>query len=54
MLEPIPEDEEEPAELRSLGVGEAGEELVFGVALCLCSAFELPFTCSDCCTIAAR
>ena len=40
----LPEDEEECAELLTLRAGEAGEELVFGVALCLCGAFELPFT----------
>ena len=40
----LPEGEEEPAELVPLGVGETSEELVFGVALCLCGAFELPFT----------
>jgi hypothetical protein len=40
----IADDEKEPAELRALGLGEAGEQLVFGVALRLRGAFELPFT----------
>jgi len=34
-------DEEQSTELGALGLGQAGEEFVFGVALCLGSAFEL-------------
>jgi hypothetical protein len=44
VLKLIAEDEKEPAEPRALGVGETGEQLVFGVALCLRGAFELAFT----------
>src|SRR5207244_1737950 len=41
-----PEDEEESAKLVALRFAETGEQLVFSVALCLRSAFELLFTSS--------
>jgi hypothetical protein len=44
VLELIANNEKEAAELRALGLAEAGEQLVFGFALRLCGAFELPFT----------
>ena len=37
----LAEDEEQSTELGALGLGQAGEEFVFGVALCLGGAFEL-------------
>src|SRR5215213_7991290 len=40
------EDEEQSTELGALRLGEAGEELVLGVALCLRGAFELLFAAS--------
>jgi hypothetical protein len=40
----LAEHEENAAKLLALSIGESGEELVFGVALCLRGAFELPFT----------
>jgi Zinc-binding dehydrogenase len=44
VLELVADDEKEPAELRALNFGEAGEQLVFGVALRLRGTFELPLT----------
>ena len=40
--QPLAEDQEESAELLALALGQAGEELVLGVALCLGRAIELP------------
>jgi hypothetical protein len=42
----LAEDEEQSAELGALRLGEAGEELVLGVALRLGGAFELLFAAS--------
>ena len=44
----LAEHEENAAEFLALSVGETGEELFFGVALCLGGAFELlVFTSGD-------